>query len=135
MKKYKIPLVLTFDGFAVVEAKGEDEAEQIALWNIGATIGNVYNGGNDKIIDYDFDFHGYAERRSNESIENCDEITEFKNENKKIENIFIDIAKQCSDCGEIIDNLRGLLTCHEITENDYNYLIKNFDDLLKKYNL
>ena len=74
MTKYKIPLSLTFDGFAIVEANDEDEAELIALCDVTATIGNVYNGGNDKITNYEFDFHGYTNRRSNESSENEDEI-------------------------------------------------------------
>ena len=67
--KYRVPLKLTFDGFAIVEAVDETEAEQIACYHMGADLGHVTDGASDKIKDYDFEIHSNVELRDNESIE------------------------------------------------------------------
>ncbi len=67
--KYRVPLKLTFDGFAIVEAIDEEDAEQIACHHMGADLGHVSTGYSDKIYDYEFDLHANVERRDNESIE------------------------------------------------------------------
>ena len=51
------------------------------------------------------------------------------------EKVFVEIAEQYEDCDVILDDLRSLETCGEITEEEYDYLIANWDDLLTKYNL
>lgn len=71
--KYRVPLKITFDGCAEIEADDEDEAEQRAIYNISAVLGYVSDGGADCVLNTVFDVHGYAERRDNESIEEIEE--------------------------------------------------------------
>ena len=52
-----------------------------------------------------------------------------------LEKTFVDIAKQYDDCEDIVESLRSLLSCGEINEKQYDYLIKNFDNILQKYNV
>lgn len=70
---YRVPLKLTFDGFAVVRAKDEEEAEEIALTWIRANLDHVSDGGCDQIINHEFDLHGYPELRDDESIDEFDD--------------------------------------------------------------
>lgn len=72
MSKFRVPLIITFDGAAEIEARNEEEAEQIAMMNIRAGLGDVSTGDHDKILDYDFDLHGYPELKDNESVEEID---------------------------------------------------------------
>ena len=67
--KYRVPLKITFDGCALIEADDEDEAEQKAIFHVGAVLGNVSDDSADCVLDTEFDVHGYTERRDNESIE------------------------------------------------------------------
>lgn len=67
--KYRVPLKLTFDGFAIVEAVDEEDAEYIACYHMGANLGHVSDGACNKITDHEFDIHANVERRDNESIE------------------------------------------------------------------
>jgi hypothetical protein len=73
MTKYRVPLRITFDGFAVVEAVDEEEAETTAVWNLSMNIGSVLNCDKDKISKYYFDPTGYSEIATNESIEEIEE--------------------------------------------------------------
>lgn len=70
--KYRVPLKITFDGCAEIEADDEIEAEDIAC-HIVANLGRVSDNGHSAIKDFVFDLHGYAERRDNESIEEIEE--------------------------------------------------------------
>lgn len=54
---------------------------------------------------------------------------------KKLEKIFVDIAKSNEDCESIIAELRSLESTGEISEADYDYLTKNWDKILSKYNI
>lgn len=67
--KYRVPLKLTFDGFAIVEAVDETEAEELACYYMGANLGNVCDGACNKITDHEFDIHANVELRDNENIE------------------------------------------------------------------
>ena len=51
------------------------------------------------------------------------------------EKVFVEIAEQYEDCEGMIDALRSLESCGEITDEEYDYLTENWDDLLAKYNL
>lgn len=79
--KYRVPLRIEFDGYAVVEADDEVTAEDIAC-SIGATLDNVSDNGYDEIKHYEFDLHGYATRLDSESIEEFtdDDINELLKE-------------------------------------------------------
>ena len=76
MPKYRVPLVITFDGAVEVEARDEVEAEEIAVANVRGGLDYVSTNQCDKILDHEFDLHGYSERRDNESIEEIEEDEE-----------------------------------------------------------
>lgn len=67
--KYRVPLKISFDGCALIEADSEEEAEELAIYHVGAVIGNVSDDGADCVLNTEFDLHGETERRDNESIE------------------------------------------------------------------
>lgn len=52
-----------------------------------------------------------------------------------LKKLFIDIAKENETCEEIIDCLRSLNSCKEITQSDYDYILKNFDKWLGEEHL
>ena len=54
---------------------------------------------------------------------------------QELEELFVDIASQHEECEPIIDNLRSLESMGEITHDEYDYLMSEWDNLLKKYNL
>ena len=80
--KYRVPLKIVFDGYAIVEAKDESQAEEIACYNVGATLGSVSDNLSDKVLDHEFDLHGETYLSDNESIEDFtdDEINEYLKE-------------------------------------------------------
>ena len=69
MPKYRVPLIITFDGAVEVEARDEVEAEEIAVGNVRGELYCISINQCHKILDYAFDLHGYSELRNNESIE------------------------------------------------------------------
>lgn len=75
--KYRVPLKLTFDGFAIVEATDKETAEEIACYHMGANLGHITDGASDKISDYEFDIHANVERRDDEDIEELYSIKEL----------------------------------------------------------
>jgi hypothetical protein len=60
-------------------------------------------------------------------------ITEARK--KEVEEIFVSIASEYEDCEPIIEELRNLNSCNEITDEEYNYLQAEWDNLLEKYDL
>ena len=68
MKTYEVPLRVCFDGYAIVEAHDEAEAEETAVNNILATLDNVSDNGSDKIKHFGFEIHGSTERLWDETI-------------------------------------------------------------------
>ena len=76
MKKYRVPLKIVIEGFAIVEATDEEDAENIAVYNVRGSLGNTTDNVCDKVIDYEFDLHGDTELRDNESIEEIEEDEE-----------------------------------------------------------
>lgn len=54
---------------------------------------------------------------------------------KELKEIFIDIANKNEDYEDMISKIRSLQSNGDITEKQYDYLLKNWDKLLKKYNL
>lgn len=53
----------------------------------------------------------------------------------KAEELFISIAEQHENCEDIIDNLRELNSSGQITDEEYNYILQEWDSMLKKHNL
>lgn len=51
------------------------------------------------------------------------------------EKVFVEVAEQCEDSVDMLDALRSLKTCNEITEEEYEYIIKHWNKMLKKHNL
>lgn len=49
--------------------------------------------------------------------------------------LFVDIAEQEEDCDAIIDQLRSLNTCGDISEEEYDYIIDKWDDILEEHGL
>ena len=76
MTKYRVPLKITFDGFAIVEASDELDAENVAVYNVRGSLGNTTDNVCDRVIDYEFDLHGETELSDNESIEEIEEDEE-----------------------------------------------------------
>lgn len=66
--EYRVPLKLTFDGFAIVDAIDEDEAINIACYHMGADLGHVTDGASNNIKDFEFDIHSNVELRNDENI-------------------------------------------------------------------
>lgn len=52
---------------------------------------------------------------------------------EKLKEIMFDLFDTYEDCDDIIDALRGLNSCEEITEDEYDYCINNWDDILKEW--
>lgn len=71
--KYRVPIVIQFDGEVEVEADSEEDAENIAEYYFVANIGNTGDSGCDKILDWEVDNSGYVTRAENESIEEVEE--------------------------------------------------------------
>ena len=44
--------------------------------------------------------------------------------------VFKDLNEEFDDCEEILDALGSLLTCKEITDEEYNYITENWNVLL-----
>lgn len=74
MTKYRVPIVIQFDGAVEVEADSEEDAENIAEYYFVASIGNTGDSGCDKILDWEVDNSGYITRAENESIEEVEEL-------------------------------------------------------------
>ena len=53
----------------------------------------------------------------------------------ELKEIFVDIAEEYTEYNDIKDRIRGLHSFGDITDDEYNYLIQNWDDILKEYNL
>ena len=65
---------------------------------------------------------------------NLDKEQDNKNINKnKIKNVLLDLWQKNELYEHIIQDLRSLQTSQEITEEEYNYIIKNYDILLELY--
>lgn len=49
--------------------------------------------------------------------------------------LFIDIAEQNEDVEAIIDELRNLNSAGEITDEEYDYILQHWDELLQQHGL
>ena len=49
--------------------------------------------------------------------------------------IFLEIAEQYETCEEMIDAFRSLQSCGELTEEEYNYINKEWDNMLAEFGL
>ena len=76
--KYRVPMRISFDGCALIEAPDEEAAELIAVSHLTATLGNISDNNNDKIKDFVFNTSGYTERLDNESIEEVEDEDDEK---------------------------------------------------------
>ena len=54
---------------------------------------------------------------------------------QKAEELFIEIAKQYEEHDDIKDRIRGLHSYGELTDEEYDYIIENWDSLLAEHNL
>ena len=70
------------------------------------------------------------------TIEFDDEENDLTEEEKEqAEEVFVSIAEQYEDCDDMIDALRSLESCGELTQAQYDYLTEEWDNLLIKHNL
>lgn len=69
---YRVPIKITFNGFAIVEAPTEEDACVKACWNLAADLGDVYCGDEMNIKDYYLGIKGIVEIRDDESVEEID---------------------------------------------------------------
>ena len=49
--------------------------------------------------------------------------------------LFVDIAKQYEEYDYIKDRIRGLHSFGELSDKEYDYIIENWDTILKQHNL
>ena len=49
--------------------------------------------------------------------------------------LFLDLAEEFEDCDNILDGLRNLESEGELSEEQYNYIIQNWDNILKEHDL
>ena len=54
---------------------------------------------------------------------------------RKLEELFIDVAKSHEDYYDIKSQIRSLHSCDMITDEDYNYILAEWDNLLIKHGL
>lgn len=47
--------------------------------------------------------------------------------------ILFDLFEQYEEYEDIIDSLRSMLTEKEITDNDFDYTMDNYDDILEEW--
>ena len=66
---YRVPIKITFNGFAIVEAQTEEDACVKACLYLDANLGDVYCGDEMNIKDYYLGIKGITEIRDDESIE------------------------------------------------------------------
>lgn len=73
MTKYRVPIKISFDGAALVEAEDEEEAEKIAILYVGSHMETVKAFDNLKVLKIVTEDIGYTEIRDNESIEEIED--------------------------------------------------------------
>ena len=49
--------------------------------------------------------------------------------------LFIGIAQQYEEYDDIKDRIRGLHSFGELSDTEYDYIIQNWDNILKEHNL
>ena len=54
---------------------------------------------------------------------------------EKAEKLFVEVARVSEDAYEIKDGLRSLNSNDELSDEEYNYLLGEWDNILKKNNL
>lgn len=81
MTKYRVPIIMTFNGAVEVEAEDESQAEEIVCGQVCASLGDVYSHGHPSILNWSVDRMGYAERCDKESIE---EVEDNEDESKTV---------------------------------------------------
>lgn len=73
MTKYRVPIKISFDGAALVEAEDEEEAEKIAVMQLKGYGASVASYGHPNILNWVVEDYGTAYRRDNESIEEIED--------------------------------------------------------------
>lgn len=82
MNKYRVPVKLIFTGTVDVIAEDDEEAESIALSNVGGIFDHAENNCRDDITDWDISIHSDTERDDDEEIKLVEEdIEEDEEEN------------------------------------------------------
>lgn len=76
MNKYRVPVKLIFTGTVDVIAEDDEEAESIALSNVGGILDHAENNCRDDITDWDINIHSDTERDDDEEIELIEEDIE-----------------------------------------------------------
>lgn len=64
-----------------------------------------------------------------------DRFDNMKLDKAKAEALFVDTAKQFEEYNDIKDKIRSLHSCGELTDNEYDYILENWDEFLIKHNL
>ena len=54
---------------------------------------------------------------------------------EKLEKLFAGIAEQHECYDDIKEDIRSLHSSDVISDDDYNYLLENWDNILRKFNL
>lgn len=52
---------------------------------------------------------------------------------ERLKEILFDLFNQYEDAEDIIEDLRSLNTCEEITDNEYDVIMKNYEKWLQEY--
>lgn len=52
---------------------------------------------------------------------------------ERLKEILFDLFNQYEDVEDIIEDLRSLNTCEEITDNEYDVIMKNYEKWLQEY--
>lgn len=48
----------------------------------------------------------------------------------KAKEIFKNLNEEFEECEQILDSLRSLNSCSELSDKEYDYILKNWDNLL-----
>lgn len=71
--------------------------------------------------------------------EHLDEKYEIEKDQRKFQNraeeIFVEIAEQYKTYDEIKEHIRSLHSADELSDDEYNYILQEWDNILRKYNL
>jgi len=70
--------------------------------------------------------------RNEKQMKKCEVLS--ADMSKAIE-LFVDIAKENETCEDIIEELRSLLSFGAITDDEYDYILQEWDNILAENNL
>lgn len=110
----------------------------------------VITAMDDHFFETEFEVHSpYEDGQAQEIIINTyfkqhcheylDEKYEIEKDQRKLqdhaEKVFVEIAEQYGTYDEIKEHIRSLHSADELTDEEYNYILEEWDNILKKNNL